>query len=113
MSKLIVYQLLPRYFTNKQPHPVKNGTLLQNGCGKFDEINEKALRSIQSLGVTHVWLTGILEHATKTDYSNIGIQKDHPAVVKGNAGSPYAIKDYYDVDPDLAVNPENRLEEFG
>jgi glycosidase len=112
MSKLVIYQLFPRYFSNKQPHPVIDGDLSQNGCGKFEEINEYALRSIKSLGVTHLWLTGVLEHATKTDYSHIGIHKDHPSVVKGKAGSPYAIKDYYDVDPDLAVNPEQRLEEF-
>jgi len=112
MSKIIIYQLFPRYLSNKCQNPEKDGDLITNGCGKFEEIDDLVLLSIKELGVTHLWLTGIIEHATKTDYSNIGIEKDHPAVVKGNAGSPYAIKDYYDIDPDLAVNPEKRMEEF-
>lgn len=47
-----------------------------------------------------------------TDYSANGIKQDNPLVVKGRAGSPYAIKDYYDVDPDLAVNVKGRMAEF-
>lgn len=112
MSKIVIYQLFPRYFSNKCNNNVTNGELITNGCGKFEEIDDLALLSIKELGVTHLWLTGVIEHATTTDYSNIGIEKDHPAVVKGKAGSPYAIKDYFDVDPDLAVHPENRMEEF-
>jgi len=112
MPKPIIYQLLPRYFGNECRNHVHNGSIEQNGCGKFNDITKKALEAIKGLGVTHVWFTGVLEHATQTDYSSIGIDKDHPAVVKGKAGSPYAIKDYYDVDPDLAVDPENRMKEF-
>jgi len=70
------------------------------------------LKAIGDLGCTHIWFTGVLEHATQTDYSAFGIRKDHPAIVKGKAGSPYAIKDYYDVDPDLALDPANRIQEF-
>ena len=88
------------------------GTLQENGCGKFSDFTEKALREIHALGCTHIWYTGIIEHATQTDYSRYGIHKDNPFVVKGMAGSPYAIKDYYDVDPDLADNPHNRMVEF-
>jgi len=46
------------------------------------------------------------------DYTAYGISNDDPDVVKGRAGSPYAVKDYYNVNPDLAVNPANRLQEF-
>lgn len=112
MSKIIIYQLFPRYLGNKCKNPEKDGDLKTNGCGKFDDINESALQSIKELGATHLWITGVIEHATKSDYSDIGIAKDHPAIVKGKAGSPYAIKDYFDVDPDLAVDPSNRMEEF-
>ncbi|MDD4921845.1 MAG: alpha-amylase family glycosyl hydrolase [Bacteroidales bacterium] len=112
MSKIVIYQVFPRYFGNIGKNPVCEGTIDQNGCGKLNDFSLKAFQSIRDLGVSHVWFTGILEHATKTDYSVYGIAKDHPAVVKGKAGSPYAIKDYYDVDPDLAVNPVNRLAEF-
>ena len=112
MSKIVIYQVLPRYFGNTRIKPVPNGSLEQNGCGKLNDFTRKALSSIRELGVTHIWFTGILEHATKTDYSAFGIAKDHPAIVKGKAGSPYAIKDYYDIDPDLAINPANRLKEF-
>lgn len=89
-----------------------NGTLEENGCGKFSSFTSKALKEIKSLGVTHVWYTGVIEHATQTDYSAFGIKKDHAAIVKGKAGSAYAIKDYYDIDPDLAENVQDRMGEF-
>jgi glycosidase len=112
MSKLVIYQVLPRLFGNENTTNKRNGTIEENGCGKFNSFTAKALNEIKSLGITHIWYTGIIEHATQTDYSAYGIQKDHPKLVKGRAGSPYAIKDYYDVDPDLAENVENRMTEF-
>ncbi len=112
MSKFIIYQVLPRLFGNKNTTNKPHGSIAENGCGKFNDFTPKALKEIKALGVTHIWYTGIIEHATQTDYSVYGIRKDHPAVVKGKAGSPYAIKDYYDVDPDLAVDVPNRMGEF-
>ena len=112
MSRIIIYQLLPRLFGNSTANSVANGTIEQNGCGKFNDITPKALRAIRDLGATHVWYTGVIEHTTRTDYSGYGIPTDHPAIVKGEAGSPYAIKDYYDNDPDLAVDVTKRREEF-
>ena len=112
MSRIIIYQLLPRLFGNSTSECVANGTIEQNGCGKFNDITSKALQAIRGLGATHVWYTGVIEHTTRTDYTEYGIPTDHPAIVKGEAGSPYAIKDYYDNDPDLAVNVEKRREEF-
>jgi len=110
--RTIIYQLLPRLFGNTTEHCIPNGSIDDNGCGKMNDITPKALQEIKKLGVTHVWYTGVIEHATQTDYTAYGIKKDHPAVVKGKAGSPYAIKDYYDIDPDLATNPRKRVEEF-
>lgn len=110
--KIIVYQIVNRLFSNSNTTNTFYGTKDQNGCGKFNDINDKALKSIKDLGITHVWYTGIIEHATLTDYTKFGINKDHPQVVKGIAGSPYAIKDYYDVDPDLATNVDERMAEF-
>jgi len=112
MSKFTIYQVFPRLFGNNKITNKYNGTIDENGCGKFNSFTNKALKDIKSLGITHIWYTGIIEHATQTDYSACGIKPDHPAVVKGKAGSPYAIKDYYDVDPDLAVNVEKRMSEF-
>ena len=112
MSKIIIYQLLPRLFGNSTADCVAGGTIEQNGCGKFNDITPKALRAIRNLGATHVWYTGVIEHTTRTNYTTHGIPADHPATVKGEAGSPYAIKDYYDNDPDLAVNVGKRREEF-
>ena len=112
MSKLIIYQMLPRLFGNNNEHPQYNGRIDQNGCGKLNDITPAVLRKLKDLGTTHVWYTGLLEHATCTDYSDHGIRCDHQAVVKGKAGSPYAIKDYYDIDPDLASKPELRFQEF-
>lgn len=112
MSKFVIYQVLPRLFGNYNTTRKINGGIEENGCGKFNSFTPKALRAIRDLGVTHIWYTGVLEHATQTDYTKYGIQLDHPAVVKGKAGSPYAIKDYYDVDPDLAEDVPNRMKEF-
>ncbi len=110
--KMIIYQVFPRWFDNRNEHVVKNGSIAENGVGKFSSFTPKALTEIKSLGITHIWYTGVLEHATKTNYTTFGIHRDHSAVVKGNAGSPYAIKDYYDVDPDLADRVTNRMKEF-
>jgi len=112
MSKFVIYQVLPRLFGNYNTTNKLNGTIEENGCGKFNSFTAKSLNEIKLLGITHVWYTGIIEHATQTDYSAYGILKDHPGVVKGKAGSAYAIKDYYDVDPDLAENVDNRMKEF-
>ena len=111
-DKMVIYQVFPRWFGNNRLAPVKNGGLAENGVGKFSAFTPLALSKIKELGITHVWYTGVIEHATKTDYSAYGIRKDHSAVVKGKAGSPYAIKDYYDIDPDLADNVHNRMGEF-
>ena len=111
-NKMVIYQVFPRWFGNLRPSPVMNGSLAENGVGKFSAFTPLALSKIKELGVTHVWYTAVIEHATKTDYTMFGIRKDHSAVVKGKAGSPYAIKDYYDIDPDLADNIQNRMSEF-
>lgn len=112
-QKPIIYQLLPRLFTNYNPSPVPGGTLEQNGSGKLAHLNQSILRSIADMGFTHVWLTGVIEHAHCPDYTAHGITPtDNPHIVKGQAGSPYAIKDYYDIDPDLAVKPRERMREF-
>ncbi len=111
-NKMIIYQVLPRLFGNDNSSNRPNGTIEENGAGKLSAFSEKALNEIKKMGFTHIWYTGIIEHATQTDYSEFNISKDHPAVVKGIAGSPYAIKDYYDVDPDLADQVNNRMQEF-
>ena len=112
MDKLIIYQVLPRLFGNRTDKLVFNGTLEENGTGKFSDFTPKALREIANLGCNAIWYTGIIEHATKCDFSKFGIKKDNPYVIKGNAGSPYAIKDYYDVNPYLADDIPNRMAEF-
>ena len=111
-NRPVIYQLLPRLFSNTKADCMPNGTIEQNGCGKLNDLTPKVLREIGDLGVTHVWLTGVIEHAQATDYSAYGIAPDNHHVVKGLAGSPYAIKDYYDIDPDLAVDVNNRMAEF-
>jgi glycosidase len=111
-DKLIVYQIYTRLFGNLKATNKFYGSIEENGCGKFNDINDSALQELKKFGVSHVWFTGIIEHATMTDYSMSGISQDNPLVVKGIAGSPYAIKDYYDVDPDLAVDVKNRMKEF-
>lgn len=111
-DKIAVYQIYTRLFGNQNSTNKFNGTIEENGCGKFNDITEKALIELKNFGISHVWYTGVIEHATMTDYSKYGIKKDNPMVVKGIAGSPYSIKDYYDVNPDLAVDVRNRMNEF-
>lgn len=111
-SKPIIYQLLPRLFTNFCKAPIVNGTLEQNGSGKLNDINDKVLSEIRKLGATHIWYTGIIEHSHDADYTKCGIPRHNPHVIKGHAGSPYAITDYYDIDPDLAVDVPRRMKEF-
>lgn len=106
----VIYQLLVRTFGNTNETCKTNGTLLENGCGKFNDMNGAALTSIKAMGITHVWLTGIHEQASGTSYPYR--PADDPNILKGIAGSPYAIKDYFDVCPDYAVDPEKRLVEF-
>lgn len=111
-GKPVVYQIFTRLYGNTNSTNTPWGTIEENGVGKFNDINDAALKSIKALGVTHVWYTGVPHHAVIRDYTAYGISNDDPDVVKGRAGSPYAVKDYYNVNPDLAVNPANRLQEF-
>lgn len=110
--KEVVYQVFTRLFGNTNTTNKPWGTIEENGVGKFNDFTPKALQEIKDLGVTYIWYTGVPHHDVITDYTKYGISNDDPDVVKGRAGSPYAVKDYYNVNPDLAVNPENRLEEF-
>jgi glycosidase len=111
-DKLVVYQLFTRYFGNTNTTNKFNGTIAENGSGKFNHISSKALSELKKFGSTHIWFTGVVEHATMTEFSEFGIPQDSPQVIKGIAGSPYAIKDYYDVSPALAVDVNNRMQEF-
>lgn len=110
MGKVIIYQMLPRLWGNVGGKNIKNGTLKDNGCGKFSSIDTISLEYLRSLGVSHVWYTGIIRHATAED--SAGCTPSSSDWVKGRAGSPYSITDYYDVNPYLADEPENRMEEF-
>ena len=111
-KKTVVYQVFTRLFGNTNTTNKPWGTIEENGVGKFNDFTNKALKEIKDLGVTHIWYTGVPHHDVIRDYTKYGISNDDPDVVKGRAGSPYAVKDYYNVNPDLAVNVENRLEEF-
>ncbi len=111
-NKIVVYQVFTRLFGNKNTSNKPWGTIEENGVGKFKDFTTKALKEIKDLGVTHIWYTGIPHHALIRDFTAFGISNDNPEVVKGRAGSPYAVKDYYNVNPDLATNPEKRLQEF-
>lgn len=111
-KKEVVYQVFTRLFGNTNTNNKPWGTLEENGVGKFNDFTDKALAEIKDLGVTHIWYTGVPHHDVITDYTKYGISNDDPDIVKGRAGSPYAVKDYYNVNPDLAENVENRLQEF-
>jgi len=111
-KKKVVYQVFTRLFGNKNTTNKPWGTVEENGVGKFNDFTDKALQEIKKLGVNYIWYTGVPHHALVRDYTKYGISNDDPEVVKGRAGSPYAVKDYYNVNPDLAIDPAKRLEEF-
>ena len=110
--KVVIYQVFTRLFGNTNITNKPWGTIEENGVGKFNDFTDKALQEIKNLGITHIWYTGILHHDVIRDYKKYGISNDDPDIVKGRAGSPYAVKDYYNVNPDLAEEPAKRLEEF-
>ncbi len=111
-NKIVIYQVFTRLFGNTNTTNKPWGTIEENGVGKFADFSDEALDAIKDLGISHIWYTGVLHHAMVTDYSEYGLPGDDPDVVKGRAGSPYSVKDYYNVNPDLALDPANRLEEF-
>ena len=103
---------MTRLSANDRETMTHNGTIEENGCGKLNSYTGKVLDYFKRQGATHLWFTGLLAHASKTDYTIYGIPASTPSTVKGNAGSPYAIRDYYDIDPDLATDVPKRLTEF-
>ena len=111
-SSICIYQLMPRLFGNANENRKTNGTIFDNGCGKFNDLSAKVLSILKEDGYSHIWLTGIIQQATSTDYTDSGQPKDDPDLLKGIAGSPYAIRDYFDVSPDYAEDPTLRMEEF-
>ena len=110
MNKPIIYQMLPRLWGNGTENPQRNGNLSDNGTGHFSDIDTATLEYLKWMGCSHVWYTGVIRHSTQE--SGYGCLPSHPQFVKGKAGSPYAICDYYDVNPYLADNPEERMQEF-
>lgn len=111
-GKPVVYQVFTRLYGNKNENNKPWGTIKENGVGKFNDFDKTALASIKALGTSHIWYTGVIHHALVNDYTELGISNDDPDVIKGRAGSPYAVKDYFNVNPDLALDPAKRLEEF-
>ena len=112
-NKKVIYQILTRLFhSGDETRLQHNGSIHDNGCGHFSHLNDQVLQEIHQMGVTDIWLTGVLRHASEAEWPGIGIQGSHPDLLKGRAGSPYAIKDYYDIQPDLADQPSFRMQEF-
>jgi glycosidase len=111
-GKVVIYQVFTRLFGNRNTTNKPWGTIEENGVGKFNDFTDEALKGIREFGTTYIWYTGVPHHAVIRDYTAYGISDDDPDVVKGRAGSPYAVKDYYNVNPDLAEDPARRLEEF-
>lgn len=107
-GKAVIYQILLRAFGKRDCVP--GGSYLINGSGKFNDITPEVLQRLKKLSLSAIWYTGVISHATKTHFR--GVTDSNPALVKGEAGSPYSIRNYFDVDPALATNPDNRMAEF-
>lgn len=111
-TPMLIYQVLPRLFGNDNAACVPGAPLEVNGSGTFADFTSRTFAQLQALGATHVWYTGVLQHATRTLYTDAGISPSPACEVKGEAGSPYAVTDYRSVCPDLAVDTRKRLHEF-
>lgn len=111
-NKIIIYQVLPRLFGNTNSSCIPNSSFEKNGSGKLNDFTIEVLQEIKQLGCSHIWLTGVIRQATKTSFEEFGIRPNHPHIVKGMAGSPYSITDYYDISPELSVDIPRRIEEF-
>lgn len=48
-EKMIIYQVFPRWFGNTNTKPVRNGSLEENGVGKFSDFTPLALSKIKEL----------------------------------------------------------------
>lgn len=101
---MLVYQFLPRLW-----NAVGNSTS-EPRSGKFGDVDERFLGYLSDMGFTHLWMTGVVRHATTVPFDGCPPSADQ--VVKGKAGSPYAIVDYYDVNPYMADNVDDRMGEF-
>jgi len=112
MNKISIYQVFTRLFGNKNTSVIKNGSREENGSGKLNDFSDKALLAIKELGITHIWFTGIIAHACCEGYPKFKIKDGNPRIIKGRAGSPYAVTDYYDINPDLATDVPKRMQEF-
>lgn len=74
-EKIIIYQVFTRLFGNQNKTCRPNGSLEENGCGKMNDFTKQALHEIKKLGATHIWYTGLIAHASQTDYTSYGIPK--------------------------------------
>ena len=112
-QKIIIYQVFTRLFGNMNNCCKPNGTLQENGCGEIFGLYAQSLTRNTYPGVYPY----LVHRNYRTRHSNrlysIRHPKGQPLYRKGKKPeSPYAIKDYYDVDPDLAEIPQNRMKEF-
>ena len=112
MEKAVIYQIFTRLCCNSGGQNIPGGDIKTNGSGKLNSYTPTVLENIKSMGVTHIWFTGLIAHASCTNYKEFKIPVSHPETVKGVAGSPYAIRDYFDIDPDLAESVSDRMAEF-
>ncbi|MDD3789761.1 MAG: alpha-amylase, partial [Petrimonas sp.] len=96
-KKIFIYQLFTRLFGNSNNANIPDGSIEENGSGKFNDITDKVLNNLKKAGYTHIWYIGVLAHASATDYEKLGVPRQFPEIVKGKAGSPYAVRDYYNV----------------
>ncbi len=80
-SNVVIYELPVRTYLAKGAH--------EENTGKLSYLTIEVLKEIKELGVDYIWIAGILENANPKIVD--------PDVVKGDAGSFYAIYDNWDI----------------
>jgi hypothetical protein len=107
---LVIYQLMVRTFGNTNETRKTTERSPKTAAEPSTTSSPPRSRRSNPWASPMLWLTGVLEQASGTAYPTR--PADPPDILKGIAGSPYAIRDYFDVCPDYAQDPDKRLDEF-
>lgn len=112
MAKSLIYQLMVRHWGGQSYEPASLAIEKRRPIGSFEAIDDIAISYLKSLSIDTVWLTGVICHATRSQCSIGDETIGGDVVVKGDAGSPYAITDYYAIHPFLSHDESQAEAQF-
>lgn len=98
----IVYNAFIRFFGAKMMR--KSGVIMPGECGTFDDLIKK-LKQLKKMGINVLYLNPI--HIIGELYRNYNPHDLLPAYLQ--PGSPYSIKDYKSIDPEIAYSRHREI----